>query len=272
MFDLHTSHRINGRTGADVSRDNLDKFNLRRVSTDQIYRVSPARGKTEEIRLAPGDFCISSVGWPNQSAMTDGVSFSALLIPRDVLSPLLAGGRLTGPVPVRASSSVGLLLGSAFEAAATQVPLLSPDLGDAVLQNLSGLVALVCGASEEGRWSGRDALRLARLEATKRYIEQHLAEPGLTPGNAAAALGISLRQLHLLFEPSGTSFAQYVTQRRLLQCRTALTNPAGISRSVADIAFGWGFNSFATFYRAFQHEFGLPPAALRSVAVFDQAD
>src|SRR5215469_1589721 len=24
MFDLHTSHRINGRTGADVSRDNLD--------------------------------------------------------------------------------------------------------------------------------------------------------------------------------------------------------------------------------------------------------
>ena len=32
MFDLHTSHRINGRTGADVSRDNLDKFNLRRVS------------------------------------------------------------------------------------------------------------------------------------------------------------------------------------------------------------------------------------------------
>jgi hypothetical protein len=43
MFDLHTSHRINGRTGADVSRDNLDKFNLRRVSAEQVYRVLPVR-------------------------------------------------------------------------------------------------------------------------------------------------------------------------------------------------------------------------------------
>jgi AraC-like DNA-binding protein len=32
---------------------------------------------------------------------------------------------------------------------------------------------------------------------------------------------------------------------------------------VADIAFGWGFNSLATFYRAFQREFGVPPAELR---------
>jgi AraC-like DNA-binding protein len=264
MFDLHTSHRINGRTGADVSRDNLDKFNLRRVSTEQVYRVLPAPGKTEEIRLAPGDFCISSAGWPNQSAMTEGVSFNALLIPREVLSPLLAGGRLTGPVPVRAGSPMGFLLGSAFEAAATQVPLLRPDLGDAVLQNLSGLVALACGASEEGRWSGREAVGAARLEAAKRYIEQHLAEPDLKPGSTAAALGISLRHLHLLFEPTGISFAQYVTQRRLLQCRAALSGPMGVARSVTDIAFGWGFSNLTTFYRAFRREFGMAPGELRA--------
>jgi AraC-like DNA-binding protein len=72
-----------------------------------------------------------------------------------------------------------------------------------------------------------------------------------------------LRQLYLLFEPTGISFAEYVTQRRLLRCRAALKSPTGFRRSVADIAFGWGFNSLATFYRAFQHEFGVPPAALR---------
>lgn len=76
-------------------------------------------------------------------------------------------------------------------------------------------MALACGASEEGRWSGREAVWAARLEATKRYFEQHLAEPDLKPGTAAVALGISLRQLHVLFEPTGISFAQYVTQRRL---------------------------------------------------------
>ena len=117
-----------------------------------------------------------------------------------------------------------------------------------------------------GRSSGQESLRAARLEEARRYISQHLAEPGLTPTSTAAALRISLRHLHLLFEPTGTSFAQYVAQRRLLQCRAALTSPTGISRSVADIAFGWGFNRLATFYRAFEREFGVPPAALRAVA------
>ena len=125
-------------------------------------------------------------------------------------------------------------------------------------------MALACGASDEGRWSGRESLRAARLEAAKRYIDQNLAEPDLTPASTAAAIGISLRQLHLLFEPTGTSFAQYVARRRLLQCRAALTSPTSTRRSVADIAFGWGFNSLATFYRAFEREFGLPPTALRA--------
>jgi len=131
------------------------------------------------------------------------------------------------------------------------------------LYNLCGLVALACGASDEGRSSARDSLRTARLEAAKRYIDQHLAEPGLRPAGAAAALGISLRQLHTLFEPTGTSFARYVTQRRLQQCRSALASRT-VARSVADIAFGWGFNSLATFYRAFEREFGLPPTAVRA--------
>src|SRR5262249_52479744 len=154
-------------------------------------------------------------------------------------------------------------VGAAFDAATTQLPALSPDLGDAVLYNLCGLVALACGASDEGQSSGRNSLRTARLEAAKRYIDQHLAEPGLMPARTAAALGIPLRQLHMLFEPTGTSFVRYVTQRRLQHCRSTLTSPTGASRSVADIAFGWGFNSLATFYRAFEREFGLPPTAMR---------
>src|ERR1700724_2706975 len=117
---------------------------------------------------------------------------------------------------------------------------LSPALGDGVLRNLSGLVGLGSGASEEGRWSGRGALRTARLEAAKRYIDQHLADPSLTPASTAAAIGISVRHLHLLFEPTGTRFAQYVARRRLVQCRAALASPTGARRSVADIAFGWG--------------------------------
>jgi AraC-like DNA-binding protein len=264
LFAYHTPYRTGLRSAADISRDRAETFRLQRLPRDCISRSNTTPATTKEIRIAAGDFSLSSNEWPIYGSMKEGLSASGLLIPYGVLSPLIAGGRLTGPVVIPARSPLGSLLGASLDAAARQIPLLAPELGDAVLQNLCGLVALACGASEEGRWSGRDSLRAARLEEVKRYIDQHLAEPGLTPANTAAALGMSVRQLHLLFEPTGTSFAHYVARQRLLRCRAALADPAGFSRTVADVAFGWGFNSLATFYRAFEREFGAPPAALRA--------
>ena len=132
-----------------------------------------------------------------------------------------------------------------------------------MLRNLCGLVALACGASDEGAERGRDLLRSAQLAAVKRHVDLHLADPGLTPAIVAAALGISARQLHRLFEPSGSTFARYVLRQRLLRCRDTIAAATGTGRSVVDVAFGWGFNSMATFYRAFASEFGSSPAMLR---------
>ena len=272
LFEYHTPYQTGRRTAADISRGRGDTFRLQRLPSECISRSTTTPATTAEIRIAAGDFSISSNEWPAYGSMKEGLSSSGLLIPHAVLSPLIAGGRLTGPVVIPASSPLGSLLEASFDAVNAQVPLLSPELGDAVLQNLCGLVALACGASEEGHFNGQYSLRAARLEGVKRHIDQHLAEPGLTPANTAAALGISVRHLHLLFEPTGTSFAQYVARRRLLQCRAALTSPVGAGRSVADIAFGWGFNSLATFYRAFEREFGLPPTALRAVGAWGHAD
>ena len=90
--------------------------------------------------------------------------------------------------------------------------------------NFCRLQAVVCGA-DAGEY--RDAACLARLAEAKRYINLHLADLALTPEKAASALKISVRQLHLLFEPSGISFAQYVLRRRLEECRAALAGLFG---------------------------------------------
>jgi AraC-like DNA-binding protein len=110
-----------------------------------------------------------------------------------------------------------------------------------------------------------DAVRAGRLTDAKRYIDRHLADPDLSPAKVAAALGISVRALHLLFEPTGGSFARTVLRRRLEECRAALlANP---TRPVTDIAFAWGFGSLSGFYRAFQAAFGLTPGDLRAASL-----
>jgi AraC-like DNA-binding protein len=253
------------RTAADVARDKREAFYVRRFRRAAIWNAAP---KSTQVDLAfePGDFCISSNEWQFEEKAKGGAAFSLLVIPRGALSPLLARGRLARPFRLAADSPLGSLLSAAIDAAIAQIPLLSDELGEAVLRNLSGLVALACSDSDEGEQQGHESLRSAQLAAISRHIDFNLADPDLTPASTAAACGVSIRRLHRLFEPTGTSFTRYVLRHRLLKCRDAAAAATGTGRSVADIAFGWGFNSMATFYRAFANEFGAAPVALREAS------
>jgi AraC-like DNA-binding protein len=250
------------RTAADVAKDKTAAFFIRRYRRPAIWRVVPG-GTQVDLIHEPGDFCVSSTEWRFDRESKGLAWFEMLVIPQAALAPLLAGGRLRRPFHVPGASPLGSLLGAAVDAATAQAPHLAEALGEAVLRNLCGLVALVCGVSDNDFDQGPDSVRLAQLAAAKRHIDRHLADPSLTPASAAAALRISTRQLHRLFEPSGSTFARYVLRQRLLRCRDTIAGATGTGRSVIDIAFGWGFNSMATFYRAFVSEFGGPPTVLR---------
>jgi AraC-like DNA-binding protein len=146
-------------------------------------------------------------------------------------------------------------------ALAQDISLLGNAQGAAVADNVARLLAIACGAAigEHG-----DAVRAAALGRARQYVQQQLSDPALDPHRAAVALGMSVRQLHALFATTGDSFSKYVQRRRLEACRDALAGPMGQSRSITDIAYAWGFNSLATFYRAFQREFGMAPGDLRA--------
>jgi AraC-like DNA-binding protein len=263
LLEIESGLRHISRTASDMARDTAEAFFVRRYHRPVTWKAG-ARSTPVDLRHEAGDFCVSASEWEFDAVAREPVSFELLVIPQPVLSPLLSGGRLARPFRVPAGSSLGLLLGTALDAASAQVRLLSPALATAVLRNLAGLVAVVCGASEEGQEVGRGSVQSARLDAVKQHIKVHLADPALSPASVATALGISVRQLHLLFEPTGTTFGQYVLRQRLLRCRDGIAGVTGTTRKVTDIAFGWGFNSMATFYRAFAAEFGAAPSALRA--------
>ncbi|WP_128935418.1 helix-turn-helix domain-containing protein [Bradyrhizobium zhanjiangense] len=253
------------RTAADVARDKIEAFFVSRFRAPVIWRAA-ARSTPVDLIHEPGDFCISSTEWQFNAEWKGPESFDMLIIPWAALSPIIAGGRLERPFRLAGASPLGSLLGAAIDAVKAQAPLLSNEHGEAVLRNLCGLVALSCNISNEGINRGRDSLQSARLAAAKRYVDLHLADPSLTAASAAAALDISARQLHRLFEANNVSFARYVSRERLLRCRDAIADATGTGRSVIDIAFGWGFNSMATFYRTFASEFGSPPTMLRAAS------
>ena len=102
------------------------------------------------------------------------------------------------------------------------------------------------------------AVRVGQLSLARRLIARHLSNAELSPAFVADLLGVSLRHLHGLFEASGTSFSRAVTAQRLKQSRRLLIEAP--ERPVSQIALACGFDSLATFYRAFQTAHGMPPA------------
>jgi AraC-like DNA-binding protein len=113
--------------------------------------------------------------------------------------------------------------------------------------------------------NGAEAVGTARLGLVQAYIRDNLHRPDLSPEIAAGAFQISVRQVHRLFQPSGTTFARYLLTKRVERA-AQLLRTAG-RRTIIEVAFACGFSGSSVFYRAFKDYFGLNPHDyLRSVA------
>jgi AraC-like DNA-binding protein len=95
--------------------------------------------------------------------------------------------------------------------------------------------------------------------ALRRAIQDRLRKRGLTVAVVAAAVGISERYVHKLFERTGSTFADYVIDRRLDAAAADLRNPAMAGQDIGSIAFDWGFADLSHFTRRFKQKFGCPP-------------
>lgn len=111
------------------------------------------------------------------------------------------------------------------------------------------------------------AHRRSTTHRLKTFVNENLRDPGLSPARIAAAHGVSLRYLYDLFADEGITIAKYIMASRLERCRLDLEDTRLAARSVAEIAFAWGFNDAAHFSRAFRSRFGMTPRECRGVAV-----
>jgi len=108
----------------------------------------------------------------------------------------------------------------------------------------------------------RAAVRAGLRHAALDILDRHSRRPDLTPALVGHMLGISVRQLHILFEETGRSFARTLARKRAQAAHDMLLRRPALS--VTEIAFACGFDSLATFYRAFRTLYGMAPGDARA--------
>jgi len=133
------------------------------------------------------------------------------------------------------------------------------------VQHIARLAMMSRGRLGFSSPEAREALHAGYLCAARAILDRNLHRPELSPAMVALLLGISVRQLHHLFEPTGLTFTRTLALKRLhIARRLLVTEP---HRAVIDIAFSCGFDSAATFYRAFRVVHGMTPSDARAMAV-----
>ena len=216
-----------------------------------------------EYVLRAGDIIV----WDNTQRMSfqveDKLHKISIILPLRRLKNWMPTNWHSIPRKIAGNSSNGALLTSYI------LSLSENDFGDSTINGdalSEAAVALLTSALNQKPFDSPCSLREIQLERVKTYVTKNLDNPELTLAAIAQANKISLRYLHWLFESTNNTANEYILEERLARCRRDLMNPLMLERTIADIAFSWGFNDPTHFSRRFKGLYGQCPSELRTDA------
>lgn len=121
------------------------------------------------------------------------------------------------------------------------------------LNCLSELTAMNQFASQDGD----------PVQQAIRFVDENCHRPNITFKEVANAVHLSSSHLAALFKAKvGISYIKYLTSRRIGHAKTLLRTS---NLTVADVAEAVGYQTVSNFYRLFQREMGMTPAAYRNL-------
>jgi len=260
MMDVHGSGYRMARSERDIAAGPADFYLVFQVLENNLHvERGDSRLVLEQGAVGIGD---QNVAWtmrlPDESYRTRN-----FLVPKHLVDPWLAPGTSFSTLSLPSQPGLLGLISDYVSSLGRNLPMLSVAHANAALENLGRLVAMAAGMHADQREASRGALKAAKLQQAIDLIDRQFRDPDLTPERAAGLLGVSLRQLHLLFEQSDETFSQRLQHRRAAACRQALSDPALSHRSISDLAFDAGFDNLATFYRVFKRLYGMTPSDAR---------
>jgi AraC-like DNA-binding protein len=229
----------------------------------QLDGMSVNRQQGRESILRYGDFHLLDSSRPYEVCFEQPNRMLVLSIPQPDLARRMPNPESVVAIPISGKTGVAALLSSLLcnfwqQRRGGDETYLSPRFSEAILDLIATAYAGINVAAAES-----SSIAIARREQVRTYIEANLHDPSLTPGSVAAAVHLSPRRLHQLFEADGETVGAYILRRRLEECARAMSDASQRSRTVTEIAFLHGFNNASHFGRVFRERYKSTPSDYR---------
>lgn len=252
---------LHGARTRDLLRDGREHYLLTIHHED--YEVS-ADGRAP-IKVAAGDVtlmneAVCSEFWFGRPMFVDAVALDRRLLAK--LAPRLG----TKAVHVLPGMGADMRLLTSYVDAVRASPPESDKARDLASRHIYDLTALVLdGIVRGGAERNERSIGAARLKLAQKDILERLADHGLQIDAVARRQGVTARYIQRLFECEGTTFSDFVRERRLGLAFQYLQDRDRASRTITAIAYDAGFSDISSFNRAFRRRFGATPSEVRAI-------
>jgi AraC-like DNA-binding protein len=245
------------------------RFGLnRRSATEEVCIGTQLSGQTLKTvgehhqAFAPGEISLidfsSPFEWRSAEASTNmwlQLSYAELCLPAEEIRSA-AGDLTTSPLYELFQTHLLQL----YRFLEDDIPASAAEsLGSATLELARAVIATV-GQDDLARNDVANEALVTRVEA---YVQQHLADPALSPESIAHAHHISVRQLYKLWSARELGLAQWIMRGRLEGARRDMAKDGSIG--IAAVARQWGFTDPTHFGRRFRAAYGISPREWRHV-------
>lgn len=253
-----------GQTGKRTVQASADERCLLLINLGGDVHV---RHNDRDVSLLRHDMTVIDSRLPSEYWIPEGASMLSVNMPRRALAErfpmtnLFAAAKLSANLPMQ-QMTIGFftnLFDNFGRVAAGIQPPTSPRLANHAIDMLG--IALTDALDARLPASPYRAALLWRI---KDFIDTHLHEPMLSVQIVAAKYRITTRYVAMLFQEDGTTFTDFLRQRRLERCRRQLEMAGMEQRQIGEIALAAGFASQAHFSRLFRAAYQATPREYRS--------
>lgn len=230
----------------------------------QLQGHCTVRTEGKEVLVGPGMLTFNRVSESSDLRFHEDYRQVCAVLPESVFDPESDNlSSLSGAV-LPTDSGIAALLADHMRSLANHPEALDQEWAATDIASYTiGLLRATARTVGNQDTSENRGLRSYHLGRVRRFALAHLHHPGLSVEFISAALSLSARYIHRLFEEETQPLMRWVMKQRLERAHEQLVR-SGNQMSIAQVGYAWGFNDQAHFSRCFRKEFGYPPREARA--------
>jgi AraC family transcriptional activator of tynA and feaB len=239
------------------------------VTCDDVFLCRQVSGtlcveqEARNVLLQAGDMTLLDPLLSYSGTFSDLSRLLVIKLPRRELEARVGKSSQVVACHIKPHDAFARLASSHLALLPAQAGLMDRVIGDFLKVQTLDLIALTLATSLRNRVPRISSARAVVSMSVRKAIESRLTDPRLDVRTIAAAAGVSARYANSVLAKEGTSIARLILERRLARCRTAIEDSQQTSRTLSEIAYGWGFSDMTHFGRSFRNAYGFLPSEFR---------